>query len=181
MSDAAWLNLAMGLVAVASAVVLWLLEILMDPERPNYPSARRWMRLAMFIASCAFIYRGGEFIRGAFAAEPPPVTSGMLMAWPVMLVVFIGQLEHQVRMWLPARLQEKIRRLLEIASCGRSREMARARATANGALRAGVEPGPVQTHGVGPALAELALQGVPVIDGRGGAQAIVDSARADGP
>ncbi len=153
------MTLITGIVLFFGATCLGLHEILLAPDRPNYPTASRRVRWAMTVWMVTLYYRAVEITVGAFAPEPVYVPLGVTAVTLAVAVVQALLLEQVLRQWLPARLHARIRHLLNVASCGRSEAIRRARAQSNTGLWPGVEPASIRSGLVGPALAELTLDG----------------------
>lgn len=151
-----------GVVLFVAATAVCVHQILLNPDRPNYPTADKRVRIVMFLWAAGLYYRAAEIITWPFyggqqASLSILYTSVMACALHVLL------LEVVMRSWLPARLHARIRHLLDIASCGHSEAIRRARKRANDALWPGVAPASVSARPVGPALAQLTLEGAHVI------------------
>lgn len=160
----AWLTLLCGALCLFASACVGTHEILMSPDRPNYPTARRRLRFLMFLWSGALMYRGVELTTSAWdalAGGPPvlPVTPGQVLATMVLAAVAAAALEHHMRQWLPAPLQARVRRWLDIASCGHARKLAEARASARAASAPILAPVPQlrPVRDVSAALAQLAM------------------------
>lgn len=136
-------------------------EILMDPQRPNYPTGRFRLRVLMFIWSGVLAFRAMEFAGLAAAPDCPAVSVGQVLGCFMVAAVHLTMLENHLRQWLPAKTHERIRRLLDVASCGRAAAWRAERERANAALWAGVKPGPARPSSA--ALAELSMRGSVVI------------------
>lgn len=163
---------AAGLLALGAAVCVAFNEGLSAPDRPNYPNASALERAAMFIWLLFLSYRGVEILTQMFAPSPVYVTNGTL--WAAMACFFVEavRLEHQARRWLPARLQARVRRLWEIASCRQKPAMQAERVRNNAAVRPGAQRFEASADVVGPALGALALEGVRAIGPGEGAEVI---------
>lgn len=114
----AWiLTFIAGCLVLAASGFVGLHEILSGPDRPNYPTASRHLRIAMFVWCAALFYRGAEILSGLCQPHPVLLTYGAFQAAVLLAVVHGLLLEQQLRQWLPARLHARIRRLIAVASC----------------------------------------------------------------
>lgn len=154
-----------------SAALIGLREVLLAPDRPNYPNAERRLRLAMFVLSAALLYQGADQACKAFAAQPhlnQPASVVLATAWFACSAL---ELERTTRQWLPARIQRRFQRLMHLASCGAAWGVKRARTAAAGAVYGPTQPVP-SSSSVGTALAALLIEGATVVaPGEGKAQA----------
>ncbi|HYD26953.1 hypothetical protein [Brevundimonas sp.] len=177
----AWLTLLCGALCLFASACVGTHEILMSPDRPNYPTAQRRLRMLMFLWSGTLLYRGVELTTAAWAglawgAPVLPVTPGQVSTCIMLAAVHAALLEQHLRMWLPSRLQERVRHWLHIASCGRTRMLAEARAQSNRGLRPGVEPLTAPPAVVSGALAELAMSGAVVAGPGDGPEVLLHAA-----
>lgn len=153
-----------GALCICTAICVFTHEILLSPDRPNYPSARGYLRILMFAWSGALIYRGVEFLSGIGNAEAPVVTAGSVLVWGVAFVVHAALLENHMRMWLPARIQAKFKAMREIVTCARLRKLQEARNSSLDAVRPGVAiAGVPDVFMAGAAMADLQVEGTRVI------------------
>lgn len=159
------LGVLSGALCLTAAMCVGTHEILLGPDRPNYPNAPRHLRVPMFVWSGVLLYRGMELLSGAVGAHPPLVTPGIFMGSFMVAAVHGLLLEAHLRQWLPARVHARIRHLLNIATCGRSRLIRRARQQQNRTPRAtaGFLAGDTDPGVTAEALLELSRQGVIVI------------------
>lgn len=151
-----------SLVLFGAAGSVFLHQILLNPDRPNYPTADRRVRIAMALWGAGIFYRAGEILGWAMDGSGEASLS-MLFTSAMAFALHVLLLEQVLRSWLPARLHARIRDLLNKASCGHAEDIRRARKRANEALWPGVTPAPISARPVGPALAQLTLEGVQVI------------------
>jgi hypothetical protein len=171
------ITVATGLLCLVAAGCVGALEIFSSPDQPNYPTARERVRVAMFCWMVALAYRGMEIIVLALKPDPVVVTSGQLVATLALTSVQVLMLESHLRLWLPARTHERIRRLVEIACCGRLEGVRAARkASTDNAAPAGRQR-QAPPRSVGPALAELAREGIAVVGPGEGPEAVSQAAQ----
>lgn len=154
---------ATGLLVAFATLCVALHEILLSPDRPNYPTAPAHQRAAMFVWMCCLGYRGVEILSLLYAPTPTYVSPGSFWASAALALAQAVMLEQQLRRWLPARLHARIRRLLEIAACKRRPGMDAARQQSNSALRPGVPHNNTPSDVVGPALVALTLDGAQLV------------------
>lgn len=112
-------SLMAGLFTLAASACVGLIEILSSPDRINYPTARAHVRAAIFVWAVFLAYRGMEIILLASGPLPQYVTAGTFYVSVTLLLAQGALLEHQLRSWLPARVQDRVRLMTEIARCSR--------------------------------------------------------------
>jgi hypothetical protein len=138
-------------------------QILLEPDRPNYPNGPLHQRVILF----ALMVMLGMVTVERFAqlyADTPLYTSPIIMtASGVFAAAQAVALEQQLRRWLPARIHERIRHLLNIASCRRRRALESARASADAALYPDVVAHGLPADVVGPALGAMTMDGMRAI------------------
>ncbi len=157
------LTVLVGTLCIATGVIVFTHEILLNPDRPNYPSAKTFVRILMFGWSGGLIYRGTELITLP-SAYPPLITNAMVFTSCCMFAVHAVLLYQHMQMWLPARVQAKFKAMREIVTCSRLRQMEEARRRANAALRPGVvAPRGVDAFMAGAALADMEVDGSRVL------------------
>lgn len=154
-------TIATGLCLALTSGCVGLHEILLSPDRANYPNARRLVRMLMFAWSVVLLYRSAEIISSALAPRPVYLSLGAVLGTWVLFGVQAAMLEQVLRQWLPARLQRRIQQLILIASCRHQRELRDARRSAMAAVGVPTRAPPSERV-VGPALAELTLKGATV-------------------
>jgi hypothetical protein len=131
MIDPFVVTMATALLVLFAFLCVGLHEILLSPDLPNYPNAGLHVRAAMFVFMVCLGYRGVEMLSLLFT-QRVYVTPGAFWASFTLAWVQAVLLEQQLRRWLPARLHERIRRLLEIASCRKRPMLVAERARNNG-------------------------------------------------
>ncbi len=109
-----------GLLVLATSALAWTHEILMSPDRPNYPTGRALTRRLMFVWSAALLYRAIDLLAGAWDGAPAPVSFDEAMGCALACLVHASLLESHLRMWRPARTHRTLRRLMDAAGCGRA-------------------------------------------------------------
>jgi hypothetical protein len=174
MMDAFAVSIATGGLLVLSFLCVGLHEILLSPDQPNYPNAPWHVRTAMFVWLLCLGYRAVEMFTQLYEPIPVYSTPGQFWATAAFALAQAVLLEQQLRRWLPARLHERIRRLMQIASCRRRPAIQAARASSNAALRDGVQPFDVPASVVGPALGTLSLAGTRAIGPGEGREVLAD-------
>jgi len=160
-----------GLAVAVSAITLTLWQILSAPDRPNYPTSGRVKRTIMFIVSVAFAGRATEILTSAFSANPVRMTDMQAVSALALASLFIVFLVDHMRHWLPARTWKRIQQLLAIARCRPRKDVIEARTSAM--LNSTGAPCPAADV-VGPALAELHMQGFIVAGPKEGPEAFTD-------
>lgn len=147
-------------------------EILLGPDRPNYPNGPWYQRVVLFALAVALaaltMERFHDLYSGAYVSPIVMVASGLYMAAQAVL------LEQQLRRWLPAHLHARIRHLLAIASCKKRAAVRAARAQSNTGLYPGVRPSPLAADIVGASLGTLTLEGMRAIGPGEGAEVLAD-------
>lgn len=159
-----------GCAILLAALFLALWQIFSAPDRPNYPTSGPIKRAIMFWFAAGLLYRGAEVLILASAAKPVFSTAGQV-ATSMLLSAFFGvMLVDHMRHWLPARTWQRIQQLMAIARCRPRQDVINARTSAM--VNSTGKPCP-SADVVGPALAELHLQGVPVAGPMEGPEAFV--------
>ncbi len=148
---------------LTAALILYH-QILLEPDRPNYPNGRCRLRIALFALGVLLAYNGVDLLVRLLSGSTRLIPSALLLSLGLFAVEIL-RLERLMRHWLPERLQARIQRWLHIASCS-NREARLASAMARRSAMAAVEvpaftPPPPSV--VGPALAALAMAGTRVI------------------
>ena len=159
-----------GLALIVAGCALGLWQILSAPDRPNYPTSGTIKRTLMFAVMVGLLGLGAEVIAGA--GENVLATPWMaVFSWALAALFIVFLIDH-VRHWLPAKTHARIRQLVRVARCGPSQGLKDARTSAM--VNSTGEPCPAADV-VGPALATLAMQGVPVIGPNEKPEAILDA------
>lgn len=185
MSAALIVGLLSGAIRLLIAGCIILRQILLEPDRPNYPNAAKRLRVGLFLLAAVLLFNGVDVICRALSDEMRPdhhhhvLISGLplSLAW---LGVEGLQLERVLRQWLPERTQQRIMRLMHLASC-KNRDLAARERARNlgpvGKVRPLIPGAVISTPSGGvtaPALAELALAGVKVVGPLEGPEAVQD-------
>ncbi len=151
-----------GLLQLATAACILGKEILLSPRVPNYPNGRRRRRCGLFVLGAVLIYFGLETLSLA--------ATGLRFSRPSALVLsaawcFVAETEMEtvLRQWLPERVQRRVQRLWEYASCKSARQMRERRELDASAVRAGVSVNVPPARAVGAALVDLKLNGWTVV------------------
>ena len=158
-----------GLAVLVSAIAMTLWQILSAPDRPNYPTSGRLKRTAMFIVAAAFSVRATEILFGAFAPTPLLMTPTQAISACSLATLFVIFLVDHLRRWLPAHTWRRIQQLLSIARCRPRPEIVAARTSA---MRSSTGEPCRSAAVVGPALADLHLDGFRVVAPMEGPEAL---------
>ncbi len=147
-------------------------EILLGPDRPNYPNGPWYQRAILFaltvVLAALTMERFNGLYAGQYVSPTVMVASGLYMAAQAVL------LEQQLRRWLPAHLHARIRHLLNIASCKKRSAVRAARAMSNAALYPGVRPDSTAADVVGASLGTLTLEGMRAVGPGEGVEVLAD-------
>lgn len=153
------LALAVGLASAAlrflTAGFILLHQILLEPDRPNYPNARPAVRYAMFLLGAALLFNSVDLLSRTISDPHHRVLISGLPLSAVWCVAEALRLEKTLRSWLPVRLQQRVQKWWLLASCRNRDALARERQRNLAAVRGTAFAAPAGV--VGPALGELAL------------------------
>lgn len=159
-----------GLAVIVAGCALGLWQILSAPDRPNYPTSGPIKRGLMFLVMVGLLGRGAEIIAGA--REDVLATVWMVQSSLALAALFVVFLVDHCRHWLPAKTHARIRQLVRVARCGPSKGLKEARTSAM--VNSTGAPCPAADV-VGPALATLAMQGVPLVGPDATPEAVLDA------
>lgn len=163
MEDRLLVSVLTGLCQIGASLCILANEVLLNPRAVNYPNAPHRLRYGMFGLGAMLLYFGVGTLQRTTLAEPLYVRDSLFPLSALWFYVTAAHLEKTLRQWLPERVQRRVHQLWDFASCRQARLVRRQRIAANAALREGVTPQrPDSAAPVGPALVELALDGVHV-------------------
>lgn len=160
------LTVLCGIAYLVTAVALGLWQMLSAPDRPNYPTSGPFKRLVMFWAMAAWSVLGLQTLNGLPTRTATGMEAGAAILMAALFTIFL--IDH-VQHWLPARTQQRLRQVRALASCRRRAGLIAARTSA---MRASTGRPCPSADVVGPALTELALQGLQVAPPGAGPEAV---------
>ena len=153
------LALAIGLMSAAlrfvTAWCILLHQILLEPDRPNYPNASRLLRWSMFLLGAVLLFNAVDLVNRAVT---DPHRRVLVSGLPLSATWCLAEgllLERTLRSWLTVRLQARVQSWWALASC-RNRDVLARERQRNLAAVEGTAYAP-SAGVVGPALGELAL------------------------
>jgi hypothetical protein len=151
-------SIVVGVLQVATALCILGKQIVLSPVVRNYPNGTGHLRIKLFALGSVLLYFGCETLQLAISGVRYSRPSALVLT-AVWALVAQAELEKVLRQWLPERLQRRVQRLWEIASCAEERALRRRREMDAGAVREGVQVPNVPASAVAPALVELQLNG----------------------